>query len=222
MSVGATLETCELQLCMECVTMSKFISGLVLAAGTSSRMGQPKQLLPFRGTILLDWVVGQAEEAGALDEVIVVLGRAAEEIQPRLHLTRARMVLNPVFSDGCSGSYKTGMATVNPQAEAVIVLLGDQPGVTSAVINQVAEDWRTQGGRIALTSYRGRRGHPIVFARALFEQLLQLSGDKAAWKILDAHPDWVRDVEVDQAFPEDVDTRQDYEALLRQATPSVP
>ena len=71
-------------------SMQKFISGLILAAGTSSRMGQPKQLLPFRGTILLDWVMAQAESARALDEVIVVLGRAADEIQPRLRNTVPR------------------------------------------------------------------------------------------------------------------------------------
>jgi molybdenum cofactor cytidylyltransferase len=201
--------------------MQKFISGLILAAGTSSRMGQPKQLLPFRGTILLDWVMAQAESASALNEVIVVLGRAADEIQPRLRSTRAKVIVNPVFTEGCSGSYKAGMATIDPRAEAVMVLLGDQPGVESAVIDQVAEDWRTKAGTIALTSYRGRRGHPMVFARELFDQLRQLSGDKAAWKILDAHPDWVRDVAVDYAFPDDVDTRQDYEALLRQATPLV-
>ena len=201
--------------------MQKFISGLILAAGTSSRMGQPKQLLPFRGTILLDWVMAQAESASALDEVMVVLGRAADEIRPRLRTTRAKVIINPVFTEGCSGSYKTGMATIDPRAEAVMVLLGDQPGVDSAVINQVAEDWRTRGSRIALTAYRGRRGHPMVFARELFEQLRQLSGDKATWKILDAHPDWVRDVAVDRAFPEDIDTRQDYEARLREATPVV-
>jgi molybdenum cofactor cytidylyltransferase len=195
--------------------MQKFISGLILAAGTSSRMGQPKQLLPFRGTILLDWVMAQAESASALDEVIVVLGRAADEIRPRLRNTRAKVIINPVFTEGCSGSYKAGMATIDPRAEAVMVLLGDQPGVNSAVIDQVAQDWRTQGGRIALTAYRGRRGHPMVFAHELFDQLRQLSGDKAAWKILDAHPDWVRDVAVDHAFPEDIDTRQDYETLLR-------
>jgi molybdenum cofactor cytidylyltransferase len=195
--------------------MQKFISGLILAAGTSSRMGQPKQLLPFRGTILLDWVMAQAESASALDEVIVVLGRAADEIRPQLRNTRAKVIINPVFTEGCSGSYKAGMATIDPRAEAVMVLLGDQPGVNSAVIDQVAQDWRTQGGRIALTAYRGRRGHPMVFAHELFDQLRQLSGDKAAWKILDAHPDWVRDVAVDHAFPEDIDTRQDYETLLR-------
>ena len=201
--------------------MKKCISGLILAAGTSSRMGQPKQLLPFRDTILLDWVMAQAESASALDEVIVVLGRAADEIRPRLRSTRARIIVNPVFTEGCSGSYKAGMATLDPRAEAVMVLLGDQPGVDSVVIDQVAEDWRSRGGLIALTSYRGRRGHPMVFARELFDHLRQLQGDKAAWKILDAHPEWVRDVEVDRAFPEDVDTRQDYDTLLREATSPV-
>src|SRR5207245_4825538 len=104
--------------------MSTFISGLILAAGTSSRMGQPKQLLPFRGTILLDWVMAQAESASALDEVIVVLGRAADEFRPRLRNTRARVIINPVFTEGCSGSYKAVMATIDPRAQAMMVLLG--------------------------------------------------------------------------------------------------
>ena len=84
-----------------CKSLSLDLSSL---PGTSSRMGQPKQLLPFRGTILLDWVMAQAESASALDEVIVVLGRAADEIQPRLRNTRAKVIVNPVFTEGCSGS----------------------------------------------------------------------------------------------------------------------
>ena len=122
--------------------MKKFISGLILAAGTSSRMGQPKQLLPFRGTILLDWVMAQAESASALDEVIVVLGRAADEIQPRLRNTRAKIIVNPVFTKGALAPTKPGMASIDQRAEAVMVLLGDQPGVESAVIDQ----WQRTGG----------------------------------------------------------------------------
>ena len=197
----------------------KWISGLILAAGSSRRLGQPKQLLPYQGTILLDWVVAQVEASQALDEVIVVLGRAADEICRHLRVGRAQVLINPVFTDGCSGSYKTGVGALDPRAEAVMVLLGDQPGVDTAVIDQVAQDWRAQGGAIALSSYRGRRGHPMVFARSLFDRLLQLQGDKAAWKILDAHPEWVRDVALDCAFPDDVDTWQDYEALLRETAP---
>ena len=106
--------------------MKKFISGLILAAGTC-RMGQPKQLLPFQARSC-SAVMAQAESASALDEVIVVLGRAADEIQPRLRNTRAKIIVNPVFTEGCSGSYKAGMASIDQRAEAVMVLLGDQPG----------------------------------------------------------------------------------------------
>jgi molybdenum cofactor cytidylyltransferase len=196
----------------------KFVSGLILAAGSSRRLGQPKQLLPYQGTILLDWTLAQAEAAQGLDEVIVVLGQAADAIRPRLRATRAQVLISASFAEGCSGSYKTGMGALDPRADAVMILLGDQPGVDTTIINQVAQDWRAQGGSIALTSYRGHPGHPMVFAGTLFERLLQLQGDKAAWKILDAHPEWVRHVELDRAFPEDVDTWQDYEALLRQTT----
>jgi molybdenum cofactor cytidylyltransferase len=193
----------------------KFVSGLILAAGSSRRLGQPKQLLPYQGTILLDWTLAQAEAAQGLDEVIVVLGQAADEIRPRLQAGRAKVLLSQTFTEGCSGSYRTGIGALDARADAVMVLLGDQPGVDTTIIDQVAADWRARGGSIALTSYRGRHGHPMVFAGALFERLLQLQGDKAAWKILDAHPDWVRHVELDRAFPADVDTWQDYEALLR-------
>ena len=201
---------------MEGNMTQKFVSGLIIAAGSSRRLGQPKQLLPYQGTILLDWALAQAEAAQGLDEVIVVLGQAADVIRPRLRTTRAKMLISATFTEGCSGSYKTGMGALDPRADAVMILLGDQPGVDTTIINQVAEDWRVRGGSIALTSYRGHHGHPMVFADTLFERLLQLQGDKAAWKILDAHPEWVRHVELDRAFPADVDTWQDYEALLRQ------
>ena len=112
--------------------MSAYISGLVLGAGGSSRLGQPKQLLPYRGTILLDWVVSQAEAASSLDEVTVVLGGAASKVQDQLTLTRANVVLNPDFGEGCSSSYQAGLAALDQRADAVVVLLGDQPGVSLA------------------------------------------------------------------------------------------
>ncbi len=189
-----------------------FVSGLILGAGGSTRLGQPKQLLSFRGTTLLGWVVGEAEGATALDEVVVVLGRAAEEIRRRVAFGRARVVENPVFGEGCSSSYRAGIGTLDQRAEAVIVLLGDQPGVDRAIIERVAEDWRRDGGRIVLASYRGTRGHPMLFARDLFDALVGLRSDKAAWKILDAHPEWVREVSLDRQLPADVDTWADYEA----------
>ena len=193
--------------------MSAPVSGLVLAAGGSSRLGQPKQLLPYRGTILLDWVVRTVEAASSLDHVTVVLGGASREVRARLTLGRAQVVENPDFGEGCSSSYQAGLAALDPQATAVVVVLGDQPGVEKEDIDLLVGEWQRTGARIMATSYRGERGHPLLFSRELFGHLEELHGDKAAWKILDRHPDWVRDVPVDRPLPRDVDTWEDYEAV---------
>ncbi len=193
--------------------MRPFVSGLVLAAGASTRLGQPKQLLPFGPTTLLGAVVAHAAAATALDQVVVVIGGAAAEVRQRIDFGSATVVENPEFSDGCASSYRTGIAAVDPRAEAVVVLLGDQPEVEAGVIDTVVGEWRRDQARIMLTSYRGREGHPLVFARELFDTLMALRGDKAAWKIVDAHRDWVRPVPVDRSHPRDINTWSEYRTL---------
>jgi molybdenum cofactor cytidylyltransferase len=197
--------------------MRPFVSGLVLAAGASTRLGQPKQLLPFGTTTLLGRVIAEARAASALDEVVVVIGGAATEVRQRVDFAGAKVVENPEFVQGCSSSYRTGLGALDPRAEAVAVLLGDQPGVDRTVIDIVVDEWRQTQDRIMLASYRTREGHPLVFARALFDQLVALQGDKAAWKIVDAHRDWIRTVAVDRPHPRDVNTWEEYEDLLRSA-----
>jgi len=199
--------------------MRPFVAGLVLAAGASTRLGQPKQLLPFGSTTILGRVISEARAATALDEVVVVVGGAAAEVRRRVDFGDARVVENPEFSQGCASSYRTGITALDARAEAVAVLLGDQPGVDRAVIDVVVEEWRRARDRIMLASYRGHLGHPMVFAQTLFEQLVALRGDKAAWKIVDAQPDWVRPVSVDRPSPFDVNTWQEYEALLQDTAP---
>lgn len=197
--------------------MRSFVSGLVLAAGASTRLGQPKQLLPFGATTLLGWVLAEARAATALDEVIVVLGGAAAEVRRRVDLAGAKVVENPEFGEGCAASYRTGLAVVDPRAEAVAVLLGDQPGADRVVIDTGVEAWRRTRDRILLVSYRGREGHPLIFAQALFGQLAALHGDKAAWKIVDAHRDWIGTLPMDRPAPHDINTWGEYEAVLRDA-----
>ncbi len=190
--------------------MRKFISGLVLGAGASSRFGQPKQLLPFKGSTLLGWAINQAERATGLDEVIVVLGRAAAEIREKVAFGSAKVVENPVFGEGCASSYRAGIEALDPQSEAIIILLGDQPGVDPETIDRVAGEWRNGDAQIALASYQGRKGHPMLFAKPLFGQLVELRGDKAAWKLVDANPALVRVIPFDCSFPEDIDTPEDF------------
>jgi len=197
--------------------MRPFVSALVLAAGGSTRLGQPKQLLPFGSTTLLGSVVAEVKAALALDEAVVVIGGAAAEVRRRVDLGGVKVVENPEFSDGCASSYRTGIGALDARAEAVAVLLGDQPGVDRVVIDVMVDEWRRTRDRIMLASYGAREGHPIVFARALFAELVALRGDKAAWKIVDAQRGWIRRVPVDRPHPRDVNTWQEYEALLRNA-----
>jgi molybdenum cofactor cytidylyltransferase len=190
--------------------MRKFISGLVLGAGAASRFGEPKQLLPYRGSTLLGWVIKQAQQARGLDEVIIVLGRAADEIRERVAFGNAKVVENPVFGEGCASSYRAGIEALDPRSDAIMIILGDQPGVDPETIDRVADAWRQGDGQIAIASYRGRKGHPMLFAKPLFTQLAGLHGDKAAWKLVDANPDLVRIIPLDRPFPEDIDTPEDF------------
>lgn len=186
---------------------------MVLGAGASQRLGPPKQLLPFRGTTMLGWVVNQAQYAIGLDEVVVVLGRAADEIRERVDFGAARVVENPVFGEGCSSSYRAGIGAVDVRSAAIMIILGDQPGITPEIINALAEQWRSEEAEIALCSYRGRKGHPMLFARSMFEQLKGLHGDKAAWKLVDANPALVQSIPLDLPFPDNINTPEDFERL---------
>lgn len=191
----------------------KFISGLVLGAGASTRFGQPKQMLPFNGTTLLGWVVGRARQAEGLDEVIVVLGRAAEEIRRVVDFGGAKVIDNPIFGEGCSSSYRAGIGALDQRSEAVMIILGDQPGISLEIINSVADHWRQADAPIVITSYRGRKGHPMIFGRSLFGDLVELHGDKAAWRLVDAHQDLLSMVEFDLPLQEDINTREDLERV---------
>lgn len=193
--------------------MRKFISGLILGAGASQRFGPPKQLLPFRGTTMLGWVVDQAQRATGLDEVVVVLGRAAEEIRGRVDFGTAHMIENPIFGEGCSSSYRAGIRALHSNSSAIMIILGDLPGITPEIIDSLADAWREQDAPIALCSYRGRKGHPMIFARSMFPQLVDLHGDKAAWKLVEANADLVQEVHFDFPYPDDINTPTDFERL---------
>ena len=147
--------------------------------------------------------------------IVVGVALSAAPAAAQVDLTGTTVVENPEFTTGCSSSYRTGLGAVDPRAEAVAILLGDQPGVDHTVINTVVEAWRRTRDPIMLAAYRTREGHPLVFARALFDQLVVLQGDKAAWKIVDARRAEIRAVAVDRPHPRDVNTWEEYEQLQR-------
>ena len=193
--------------------MRKFISGLVLGAGASQRFGPPKQLVAYRDTTMLGWVVDQAQRAASLDEVVVVLGRAADQVCEEVDFGSARVVENPVFGEGCSSSYRAGIGAVNRDSAAIMIILGDRPQVTAEIINRLADEWREREAMIALCSYQGRKGHPMIFAQSMFDQLVDLHGDKAAWKLVDANAAHAQEVQFDIPYPDDINTPEDLARL---------
>ena len=187
--------------------------GVVLGAGRSSRFGAPKQLLPFEDTTLLGQVMRNAN-ASNLDQVVVVLGRASEELCASVDFGRAVVVENTAYGTGCASSLLAGMDAAGESCEALILLLGDQPGVRPEFINFALADWRRERPWASVTSYRKKLGHPFIFAREAFDDLRGLHGDKAVWKLIEAYPDRVLRVEIEAALPPDVDTPEDYEMAL--------
>jgi molybdenum cofactor cytidylyltransferase len=189
--------------------VSEFVSGLVLAAGGSSRLGRPKQLLPYRDATLLEHVLGVARQC-PFDQSLCVLGGSATEVRCAVSLDGFTVVENLAFGEGCSSSIAAALAAVDPRADLLVLMLGDQPGVTPAAVAALI------GGRgdapLAACGYMDGRGHPLAFARAMFDELGAMHGDKAVWKLLDRHAPAVVDVPVPGPIPRDVDTWEDYEA----------
>jgi molybdenum cofactor cytidylyltransferase len=188
-----------------------FRAGLVLAAGGSSRLGQPKQLLPYGEATLLDWVLGTAR-ACAFDQLLVAVGGAADAVRGAVDLGGADIVVNPGYGSGCSSSIAAAMGALDPRCDVLVLMLGDQPGVTAATVRALL------AGRgdapLAVCRYDDRRGHPFAFGRPVFGDLAALHGDKGVWKLLDRRPGDVAEVRIGGPVPLDVDTWDDYRAVL--------
>ncbi len=189
------------------------IVGVVLGAGRSSRFGAPKQLLPFGDTTLLGQAVRNVN-ASALDRVVVGLGRASEELHASVDFGRVLVVENTAYGAGCASSLLAGMDGAGEDCLALVLLLGDQPGVKATFIDSVISEWRSSRSWASVTSYRGELGHPFVFSREAFADLRGLHGDKAVWKLIEARPERVRRVGIGASLPPDVDAPDDYELAL--------
>ena len=183
------------------------LTGLVLAAGGSLRLGEAKQLLPYRGRTLLDATLDMAR-ACRFDELLVALGGSAAEIRDRVDLSGCTVIDNPEFSSGCGSSVRSGVAHVS--ADAFVLLLGDQPGVRPTDVWRVAAVPTTLG----VCRYDDGLGHPFLFRREVFGELRTLHGDKAVWKVLHSGRHPVTEVPVAGPVPIDVDTPEDYRRLL--------
>lgn len=192
------------------------IAGIVLAAGTASRMGPQKLLLPVGGQSLIRLSLERLL-ASSLDDVVVVLGREAEAVGAALAGLRVRTVVNPAFAEGLSTSLRAGLDALDPAVEAAVVALGDQPLPDPAVVERLVAAYRGSGRPIVVPTYRGARGHPVLFAAEVFAELRAVRGDQGAREVIARDPDRVAVVPLDLPAPRDVDTWEDYRELLTEA-----
>jgi molybdenum cofactor cytidylyltransferase len=192
-----------------------FVAGLVLGAGGSSRLGRPKQLLPYRESTLLGHAVGVAR-ACRFDQLIVAIGGAADDVRAAVDLAGADVVQNDAYGAGCSSSIAAALGALHPRCRLLVLMLGDQPGVTAATVEALLDG--RGDAPLAVCRYDDGRGHPIAFARSTFAELADLHGDRGVWRLLDRRAEDVVEVRVAGPIPLDVDTDEDYRAVLELAS----
>ncbi|WP_162179560.1 molybdenum cofactor cytidylyltransferase [Thermogemmatispora carboxidivorans] len=203
-------------------------AAILLAAGTSSRMGggRHKLLLPLAGRPLVRHSV-EAILRSQARPLVIVLGHRAEEVRAALSDYAAHpaieLVVNPAYAQGMSTSLRCGLQALQartarlgePAPAGALIFLGDQPFISAALIDRLIVSWRSSGRRLTAPSYGGRRGNPVLFPSDLFSELEQVAGDEGGRRVLERHRAELVLVEIEEALAfHDVDTWEAYQAAL--------
>lgn len=185
------------------------VSAIVLAAGQSSRMGEPKPLLPLRGKPLLVHVL-DALRASEVGEIVVVLGAESDRVRREIPMEGARVVVNPAYQDGMSSSIRAGLRTAATAAAGFLIVLGDQPLLTAATVDALVDRQEATGARILVPTFEGVRGNPVLFHRALHAEIDAVTGDVGCRGVIARHQAEVLEVPVDDpGILVDIDTPED-------------
>jgi molybdenum cofactor cytidylyltransferase len=188
------------------------VAALVLAAGSSARLGRPKQLLPYDGGTLLGATLRAVHGAG-FAQVVVALGGAADQVRDLVDLSGSDVVVNADHGAGCATSLQAALGVVRDDLDGIVLFLGDQPGVSPEVARRLVA--AAAAAPLGVCRYDDGRGHPLWFRREVFAELRALHGDKAVWKLVDAgRSRGMVELRVEGPVPLDVDTEKDYERLL--------
>jgi molybdenum cofactor cytidylyltransferase len=186
------------------------ISAILLAAGESNRMGQPKQLMPFGQSTIVERTVDNLLNS-AVSETIVVLGYRDEDVRKTIAGKPVKIATNPDYQQGMSTSIIAGLKQVNKRARAVLIALGDQPFVNSQTITSLVEAFIANSRGIIIPVYQGTRGNPVIIAIKYKGELLNLKGDVGGREIIKRHPDDVLEVAVNcEGVLLDIDTMENY------------
>jgi molybdenum cofactor cytidylyltransferase len=192
------------------------IAAIVLAAGASRRFGSQKLLADLRGKPVVRWSVESVLEARP-DEVIAVVGHEGEAVRAALKGLAVRVVENHGWTEGIGSSLRAGVAAAGADVDAAMIALGDQPGVDASVIASLLDAHAERRESIVVPSYRGERGHPVIFPAAVFPELMAIRGDRGARDVIARDRSRVTLVEVDAPLPLDVDTEDELRSMARSA-----
>ena len=196
-------------------------AGIILAAGASTRFGQPKQLLRIKDKCLLEWVLDAALDS-KLSKIILVLGYAHQEIRQALgkksRHAKLQIEVNPHYQKGQSHSLRVGLSAVINAFPAVMFLLADQPLLDAATINWLLDKFWSADKDICVPTFHGKRKNPCIFGQKFYKPLMEVKGDIGARQIIKTHPERVLEVELKNSlFFLDVDAPEDFEKIKKLA-----
>lgn len=196
--------------------MSK-LAVLLLAAGSSSRMGVPKQLLKWNNTTLLNHAINTVEQIDQ-NEIVLVLGAHFDEIKSKIDATNITVIYNENWKIGLGNSIAIGIKFIKDSLidiDSVLILLADQPLIDSKFLTKMIESYRLDTNKIICTSYQNKRlGVPAIFNKTKFEELSKLNHDKGAKDLLNMNSENILFLDGTN-LTSDIDTLEDYEALYK-------
>jgi molybdenum cofactor cytidylyltransferase len=178
------------------------IGAVVLAAGESKRMGEPKLLVEIRGKPMVEWVIDSFKRA--VEDIVVVLGHRPEVVRPAIEKLGARWVVNENYAEGMVSSFKRGLDELK-HCDAVFLALGDQPFVDRDFLLKAIDAWRG-GAKIVSPVHKGKKGHPVLFDRSLFDEILFLEKQEMIRDVIHRHESEHHLVEAGEWAIIDIDT----------------
>ncbi len=191
------------------------VSAVVLAAGMSRRMGTPKQLLRIGGETILERTLKNVR-VSAVGEIVLVLGYAAESVEKEISTERMKVVHNKDYQQGMGASLRAGLAAVDANASAALIVLADQPFVRAETLDQLIACHQESKPQIIIPMYKGFRGNPVLLDRSVFPELNELRGDVGCRAIFGNHTENIRKLAVDDAgILLDIDSQEEYQKLER-------
>jgi molybdenum cofactor cytidylyltransferase len=192
------------------------VSAIILAAGSSTRMGRAKQLMPLGDSTILERTIANVR-AVEVNEIVLVLGASAETIRRQLPLSLLEglnVVVNRAYREGMSSSLRAGISALDQRSKAALIILGDQPFIRSETMDRVIKAYRRDQAQIVIPSFHGTRGNPVLLDRFVFSEVMALEGDTGCRAIFGSHLEGIAKVEVeDDGILLDIDDPDDYDRL---------